>query len=171
MFSKLLVASDLTGASAHAVQLALALAAQHKASVTLLHVIEKPSQAHHWLVPPFEDELRIYRIAVRREEQEAYRRLAEQARQAGAPGVHAEAIVRNGRAAESIVAVAAEIGAELVVVGTHGREGTLGSVAERIVRSARRPVLVVPANQELAKPGLTVEHERRNDHGEHHSQE
>ncbi|MFO0675858.1 MAG: universal stress protein [Polyangiaceae bacterium] len=43
--------------------------------------------------------------------------------------------------------VAAEIGADLIVMGTHGRRGIaralLGSVAENVVRMADRPVLTV----------------------------
>jgi nucleotide-binding universal stress UspA family protein len=43
--------------------------------------------------------------------------------------------------------VGGEIRAGLIVVGTKGRPETLGSVAERVVRSARRPVLVIPAGE------------------------
>lgn len=57
-------------------------------------------------------------------------------------GVH----VRFGKPAQGILQMATDAGADLIVVGTHGREGlkrlTLGSVAEEIVRTARCPVLV-----------------------------
>jgi hypothetical protein len=50
--------------------------------------------------------------------------------------------------AERIVNYAARHGVGLIVVGTHGRTGVsralLGSVAERVVRTARCPVLAVP---------------------------
>jgi nucleotide-binding universal stress UspA family protein len=52
-----------------------------------------------------------------------------------------------GGASEEIVRAAAELEADLLVVGTHGRTGVkrllLGSVAEAIVRKAGCPVLVV----------------------------
>jgi universal stress protein A len=52
-----------------------------------------------------------------------------------------------------IAAFAAELGAQLIVVGTHNRRGMarllLGSVAESTVRYARCPVLVVPPKAEL----------------------
>jgi nucleotide-binding universal stress UspA family protein len=45
--------------------------------------------------------------------------------------------------------VAAEIRADLVVIGTHGRSmlerALLGSVAERVIRTSRIPIVVVPA--------------------------
>jgi nucleotide-binding universal stress UspA family protein len=55
--------------------------------------------------------------------------------------------LRVGKPWEEIVRVAAEIWADLVVVGTHGRSGVprllLGSQAEEVVRKASCPVLVV----------------------------
>jgi len=58
-------------------------------------------------------------------------------------------LVTSGPAADDILDAAAH--ADLVVLGTHGRRGAsrwwLGSVAERVVRSARVPVLVVRADQ------------------------
>jgi len=55
--------------------------------------------------------------------------------------------VRLGSADTEIVEVAKEIGADLIVIGTHGRTGLahffLGSVAEKIVRTAPCPVLTV----------------------------
>jgi K+-sensing histidine kinase KdpD len=52
-------------------------------------------------------------------------------------------------AAHGIVQMASDIGADLIVIGTHNRKGVerflLGSVAESTVRHARCPVLVMPA--------------------------
>lgn len=56
--------------------------------------------------------------------------------------------VVTGSASREIVRLAREIGADAIVVGTHGRTGLahmlLGSVAERVVRTSSVPVLVVP---------------------------
>lgn len=61
----------------------------------------------------------------------------------------------QGRIAEAIVKEAQEWGADLLVMGTHGRRGfshfILGSVAENIVRIATMPVLLVPARQNHEK--------------------
>jgi nucleotide-binding universal stress UspA family protein len=58
----------------------------------------------------------------------------------GTQGVKAQAVVLNGSAAAVVCEHADKIGAELVVVGTHGRTGlarlALGSVAEGIIRHA-----------------------------------
>jgi len=63
------------------------------------------------------------------------------------PGSTPERHVRTGRAYREACAVASEIGAELIVIATHGRTGLrrllLGSTAERVVRHAPCPVLVV----------------------------
>ncbi|HEY7501451.1 MAG TPA: universal stress protein [Vicinamibacterales bacterium] len=57
--------------------------------------------------------------------------------------------VRTGPVAESITQAAIDYGADLVVMATHGRTGLshllMGSVAERVIRTARCPVLVVRA--------------------------
>src|SRR5262245_19869750 len=58
-----------------------------------------------------------------------------------------DADVAAGPPAETIVRVAHERGADLIVMGTHGRTGLshvlLGSVAEKVVRLAPCPVLTV----------------------------
>jgi nucleotide-binding universal stress UspA family protein len=50
---------------------------------------------------------------------------------------------------EAIEQVAEEIGADLIVMGTHGRTGLdralLGSVADRVLRSSKVPLLVIPS--------------------------
>ena len=62
--------------------------------------------------------------------------------------LHAKAAVRTASAtAETIVEYSGEIGADVIVIGTHGRRAVahllLGSVAERVVRIAQCPVLTV----------------------------
>ena len=56
--------------------------------------------------------------------------------------------VAQGVPADQIVQLASDLDADLIVVGTHGRRGVkrlmLGSIAERVVRLAPCPVLVVP---------------------------
>jgi nucleotide-binding universal stress UspA family protein len=64
------------------------------------------------------------------------------------PGLAATAVVHvSDHVADAIVESAREANAEVIVVGTHGRTGLshaiLGSVADRVVREATVPVLVV----------------------------
>jgi nucleotide-binding universal stress UspA family protein len=62
-------------------------------------------------------------------------------------GIQAETVVRSGNAAAEIVSAAASVGADVIVMGTHGREGIahfiLGSVAEAVLATADVPVCVV----------------------------
>lgn len=69
-----------------------------------------------------------------------------------AAGVKARSIsVPGDHAAAGILDIAEDEQAEMIVLATHGRSGVgkwlLGSVAEKVVRSARRPVLIVPAER------------------------
>jgi universal stress protein A len=63
-------------------------------------------------------------------------------------GITCEVALLEGNAHVEIVRHADAIGAELIVLGTHGRSGlaqaVLGSVAERVIHRASCPVLVVP---------------------------
>ncbi|MFB1066701.1 universal stress protein [Natrinema sp. H-ect4] len=67
------------------------------------------------------------------------------ARAAGANDVETEVLI--GPPAREIRSKAADVGADLIAVGTHGRRGVdrllLGSVAERVLRTAPTPVLTV----------------------------
>jgi len=70
---------------------------------------------------------------------------------ARAKGVAAQGVVRcdpGMRVCDMILEEARQSGAELIVMGTHGRSGLahalLGSVAERVVQHAPCPVLIVP---------------------------
>jgi nucleotide-binding universal stress UspA family protein len=60
----------------------------------------------------------------------------------------------GGDPAEEVLRYASRQPIDLIVVGTHGRSGVsrliLGSVAERVIRGARCPVLVVPAPRPVA---------------------
>jgi universal stress protein A len=59
--------------------------------------------------------------------------------------------VGRGRAVAEVLRVAEEIGAEMIVMGTHGRSGIarllIGSVAENVVRYAKCPVVCVKPGQ------------------------
>ena len=62
-------------------------------------------------------------------------------------GVNATGTVLHGYAAEEILNHASEIGADMIIMGTHGRKGIdrilFGSVAEKIVKSSTIPVMTV----------------------------
>ncbi|MEW6679194.1 MAG: universal stress protein [Pseudomonadota bacterium] len=64
-----------------------------------------------------------------------------------AQGVTVEGLIEEGRPDEAIVKAAEDVGADLIIMGSHGRTGLtkilLGSVAERVIGQAHCPVLVV----------------------------
>ena len=68
-----------------------------------------------------------------------------------AAGLHAEVVLERGDAAGQILAVSAERQADLIVMATHGRSGlkrwVLGSVAERVMRAAPVPLLLIRARE------------------------
>lgn len=78
---------------------------------------------------------------------EAERAVAAAVEHLTGQGLQAEGQVKEGRPDESIVKAAESAGADLIVVGSHGRTGLtkilLGSVAERVIGHAACPVLVV----------------------------
>ena len=85
--------------------------------------------------------------ALAREEQQSREALAEQARQAGiSEGELHGLTVRRGAPHRMLPELAAEIGADLLIVGATGGgrlHRRLGSTADRVLRRARCPVLVV----------------------------
>ena len=64
-------------------------------------------------------------------------------------------VLRQGMPFEEVNSVAAEVDADLIILGTHGRRGLsralLGSVAESVIRTATRPVLTIHGPSEVAK--------------------
>lgn len=96
-----------------------------------------------------------------RARQEAHKLLEEQiGRIEDAGGTVSEAYLRVGNPAERIVALAEELGAGLVVVGSRGlgpfKRALMGSVSDSVVRHAHCPVLVVrkpSAREELGAVG------------------
>jgi nucleotide-binding universal stress UspA family protein len=125
---RILIATDGSQPAAEAVAVAIDLATQQGAPVTLVHVVSAPAAL------PFA---------------EVEAALAAALELAVKSGVEAEIVVTAGDPADEIVAYADTIDAGLIVVGSRGRGAgdglLLGSVANAILREARRPVLVARA--------------------------
>jgi nucleotide-binding universal stress UspA family protein len=72
------------------------------------------------------------------------------------PSVPYEHRLISGTPADAIVSLAKEVGAELIVMSSHGRTGlsrvVLGSVAEVVVRKAPCPVLILKRPKHDRKP-------------------
>ena len=137
VFKHVLVATDLTEASAPAVELAISIARHLGAALTVVHACEVPLLPEG--LPPVDYVTPLTTAAGARLDAllDGLRPRCPDVRRA----------LRIGPPWEEILAAAVEAGADLVVVGTHGRRGLahamLGSVAERVVRLSPVPVLTV----------------------------
>jgi len=139
---RILVATDFSRHSQAALEYAAALAKPFDAEVVLCHVVEKPDFLSGF--PPVAEGYMPPNLA------EMQRQHAQQEGQAAlqkAGVARGRIVMPEGNAAVETVNAAKAEGADLLVVGTHGRSSLthllLGSVAEKIVRSAGCPVLTV----------------------------
>jgi nucleotide-binding universal stress UspA family protein len=140
MYDKILVPTDGSDGVERAVSHAVDLAATNDATVHALYVVNTASYSSM----PMETSWEHIREMLGEEGENALERVRELADDAG---VTVEAVIRDGSPSKEIVNYAEDEGCDLIVMGTHGRGGIdrllLGSVAERVVRSSRVPVLTV----------------------------
>jgi nucleotide-binding universal stress UspA family protein len=140
-FQRILVAVDFSEESRNALACAAEFAARFDASLTLVHVVEPHFGPPDADVPPLTGSASD--ASEHAEAKLELNALAEQ--MLGACRV-VETMVRAGLAFFEIAEAAKILGADLIVVGTHGYTGIkralLGSTAEKIVRHAPCPVLV-----------------------------
>jgi nucleotide-binding universal stress UspA family protein len=135
-FKTILFATDFSPTSAVAFKVAGALARDYRARVIALHVIE-----------PVRVGFSEYGSYVGPEEDKGLAMESLRAIDAPSPRVTLEYRLLEGDPATVIVETAAETGADLIVLGTHGRTGlsrlVMGSVAEEVLRRAPCPVLTI----------------------------
>ena len=133
---RILVATDFSPASESAVDYAALLALALWPSVHVIHVVEEPFSPD---VPVLREQLRL----------EAESRLISVKDRFAGRCSCITAEVRFGTPTDAIITAALHHGADLIIMGTHGRTGLShlvhGSVAERVIRGARCPVLAVRA--------------------------
>lgn len=143
---RILAPTDFSPSSLAAVDQAVALARTFGAELVLLFVQETTyfgSEPDPYVVSANFRLLFAERQRVARQQMEALHA------KIGKRGVRCRAVLGGGNAAEQILATARKTKADLIVMATHGRTGTqrlfLGSVAEKVVRGARCPVLTLRA--------------------------
>jgi nucleotide-binding universal stress UspA family protein len=139
----LLVPTDFGEASERALAYAVALAKRLGADVVVLHAFEIPIVGFPdgAMVATAELTSRILEGAQSGLDRALARHKGDE--------VPMRAFVRQGDPWRSVLEAATEFSAEMIVMGTHGRRGLpralIGSVAEKIVRTATVPVLTVHA--------------------------
>lgn len=137
----ILVPTDLSEHAEHALDYACELAAKLDATVHVVNVIGIPALG----LPELGVALTSTVIdSVIADNQKALDALA--ARKCSGARI-GQVVLKTGDARDVINQTALDVGADLIVMGTHGRRGVsralLGSVAETVVRSAPCPVLTV----------------------------
>ena len=142
-FRSILLPLDGSPFAEHAIPWAAAIARKARARLRLALVHQSPPS------PPVDQSgVRLYtkiELALRKSEREYLRRVAARIKAAGAMQLATATL--SGPPAPALADYTREVGADLVVMTTHGRGGLqrawLGSVADRLVRSLEVPVLLV----------------------------
>ncbi len=144
MFKHILLATDGSAASENAAQLAVDLAHTHGARLTAVYVVDPYPFLSIGQTNPLG--FQSYMAAAQQHAAEAHAKVAALCSQGGESVVLQARMVENVAAASGIVQLAANEGADLIVVGSRGRSGIarlmLGSVASRVVAESPVPVLV-----------------------------
>jgi len=146
---RILCPVDFSEFSTRAYDYAQSLARHYRAKLFLQHVVDfiPPNYAYY---PPASYLDKLFQSA----SAEARKQLQEFAKSHTRYGAQPECLVHEGGAAGSILSFAEAQEVDLIVMGTHGLKGVdralLGSVADKVLRKARCPVLVIP------KPGHAV---------------
>ena len=136
---RILVPVDFSDRSLDALEYAVVVAQQAKASLMLLHVLEPVSYGLDFT---------LSHIRTREQVRESWtKRLEELASSHQHSHVPVESQLRGGLPTDSILDSAQTLPCDLIVMGTHGRRGIShtisGSVAEAVLRRARCPVIAV----------------------------
>ena len=143
---RIVVATDFSEGSDAAMERAFALARALGASLDLVHVLDTAllaAPASLGGMPLVDPEPLMNQIDIA---------LAARVAKATEAGLRCQSSSLDGYPAKEIVRHAEKTGADLIVIGTHGRTGIahviMGSVAQRVVQRASCPVLVVPPERE-----------------------
>lgn len=151
MFDDILIPTDGSAAMAPVIETGVELAALCGATVHALHVVDENA----YLTVPDGVRDRV-RGSLTADGEAATKTVAERAIEADVEVVRE---VRGGNPPATILGYAREHDVDVIVMGTHGRTGyeryLLGSVAEKVVRAATRPVLTIYIG-EAAEPTASV---------------
>jgi nucleotide-binding universal stress UspA family protein len=146
LFQKILVPVDFSPHAFAALRLAAELAKIHESVLCLLHVDDLIVYTLPEGMPLYDA---VTLASLRQKLNNSLGRAKEEALALGVRQI--ETKLAEGTPYREIVRVAEEWGAQLIVMGTHGRSGfahlLLGSVAERVVRKAPCAVMSVPLKQ------------------------
>jgi universal stress protein A len=138
----ILLPTDFSNLSLSAANFAIALSKQYNAEIDLMHVIEKtpPLMYIHSINPQIESFLSY----IEEDAKAGLEKIAERLKKEGA---NIRTVLRRGLSYQEIVDYAEGNRIDIIVIATHGRTGILhtllGSVAEKVIRYSKIPVLVI----------------------------
>jgi nucleotide-binding universal stress UspA family protein len=160
LFRNVLIATDLGRTSAAAVAYGFQLATEQRARVHLLHAVSNPA-AQPWVVESYPLDIRQIVADTRRR---ASRKLASLVPVALRRTLDVRIATPLDPTADAIIEYARRHSVDLIVVGTHGRgripRAVLGSVADRVVRQATCPVMVVRPGRRPPRVGQKARRRR-----------
>lgn len=146
MYRKILAPLDGSPLAEVALPHAISLAQQFDAELLLLRIFGLPPQLYSALELASTAEAEVL---ASRSEAESYLQTA--AFRLRKEGLRVTTLVDSGPIAETIVDLAQVEGVDVIVMSTHGRSGlgrwVYGSVADRVLRSAHVPILLIRAQQ------------------------
>lgn len=143
LIKRVLFATDFSACADRAMGYALALADAWQAELCVITVLE--------LYPGMDPDYTVNKMYLDHLRSEANRQLVAVEARAKTAGQPITTRIETGIPSQAVQMVAEGIGADLLVVGTHGRTGLdhvlIGSTAERVVRMSPCPVLSVKAEK------------------------
>lgn len=144
MYKKILVPLDGSPLAEEVLPHAEALAKSEGAEIILLRVAVTPAQ-YLFARNPVEGNNIVKMI-----EKEAQDYMKTEVSKLQDEGVKVTGVTRDGAAPDTILDVAEETNADVIAMSTHGRSGVqrwlMGSVAEKVVRHAHIPVMLIHPN-------------------------
>ena len=149
---KILCPVDFSTPSYAALDAAVGLAAQYASELHIIHVVE-PLISNSMIGKT------SYRLYQKRLITDSRHTIKELIRTRVGKRIKTHSIVKNGDPAKEIVKTAIQKNIDVIVIATHGRKGwghlLFGSIAEKVVRLAPCPVLVIHAPKKRTRKRST----------------
>ncbi len=144
MFKHILLATDGSAASENAAQIAVDMARTHGAQLTSLYVVDPYPYLGIGESNPLG--FQSYMSAAHEHATQAHAKVADLCSQGDTRVALSTRISEDLTASEGIVTIATDEGADLIVMGSHGRTGlarlVVGSVTAKVLAIAKIPVLI-----------------------------
>lgn len=142
LFKNILIATDGSKRTQNAVEMGLKIAKEQRSRVYVVYVVDTVTFTSIPMDVTWEN---MYQL-LKDEGEEAVKAVKD-----SAPGVDVETRVLEGNPAVEITKFAGDNGVDLIVMGTLGKSGIdrilLGSTAEKVIRIANCPVLVIKSGK------------------------